>query len=295
MPTTDRPDPLIDPDHRVSGSADRETWSRASRAEIEDAEYEPPPVLLIGGPPESSPMWTKVQPLLRGHGLTVLTTDSPSYRHPSEPARRVVDDAAAIARLLAERQTSSAVIVAHSLGTGIALALATAAPHHAHALVLIDPAAGSIAVTRTDRVLAAPVIGPALSWVGFRTAGLALHIPALRARILTRRFGLTVTQAKDVVRLFTHGKTWRSFTAEQRRLVTDALRLQERLSEIRCPVVIVTAAHDRDRRPHDIAAMAQKLPAANVITTDAQHVVPINDSETIVKAVLQALTTIAIP
>jgi pimeloyl-ACP methyl ester carboxylesterase len=267
----------------------------ADRPDIEQADHEPHLVLLIGGPPESSPIWTKVHPLLRSQGLAVLTVDRPSCRYAYEPPGRQDDKAAAIARLLAERHASAEVIVAHGLGTGVALALASSAPHHARALVLIDPAAGPLAVTRTDRLLAAPIIGPVLSWVGFRTAGLALHIPALRTQILTRRFGLTLTQARRVVRLFTHGKTWRSFTTEQRRLVTDARQLQKRLSKIRCPTVIVTAAGDRGLHPDDVAAMAKQLPAANIITTDAERVVPIDDPQTVVKAIIQALTTVAIP
>jgi pimeloyl-ACP methyl ester carboxylesterase len=264
------------------------------RPDIEQADHEPHLVLLIGGPPESSPIWTKVHPLLRSQGLTVLTLDRPSCRYAYEPPGRQDDNAAAIARLLAQRHASAEVIVAHGLGTGIALALAATAPHHARALVLIDPAAGPVAVTRTDRLLAAPIIGPVLSWVGFRTAGLALHIPALRTRILTRRSGLTVTQAKNVVRSLTHGKSWRSFTAEQRRLITEARQHQERLREIRCPTVIVTAARDRGFHQDDVAAMAKQLPAANIITTDAEHVVAIDDPQTVVNAIIQALTTVAI-
>jgi pimeloyl-ACP methyl ester carboxylesterase len=267
----------------------------ADRPDIEHADHEPHLVLLIGGPPESSLIWTKVDPLLRNQGLTVLTVDRPSCRYAYESPGRQDDNAAAIARLLAERRASAEVIVAHGLGTGIALALATSAPHQARALVLIDPAAGPLAVTLTDRVLAAPIIGPLLSWVGFRTAGLALHIPALRTQILSRRFGLTVTQAKGVVRLLTHGRTWRSFTTEQRRLVTDARQLQKRLSKIPCPTVIVTAARDRGCHQDDVAAMAKRLPAANIITTDAERVVPIDDPQTVVKAIIQALTTVAIP
>ncbi len=267
----------------------------ADRSDIEHADHEPLLVLLIGGPPESSLIWTKVHPLLRNQGLTVLTLDRPSSRYAYEPQGRQGDNAAAIARLLAEQDASAEVIVAHGLGTAIALTMAATAPHHVRALVLVDPAAGPVAVTRTDRLLAAPIIGPVLSWVGFRTAGLALHIPALRTQILTRRFGLTVTQAKKVVRSLTHGKSWRSFTAEQRRLVAEARQLQERLREIRCPTVIVAAARDRGFHRDDVAAMAKQLPAANIITTDAEHVVPIDDPQTVVKAIIQTLATVAIP
>jgi pimeloyl-ACP methyl ester carboxylesterase len=134
-----------------------------------------------------------------------------------------------------------------------------------------------------------------LSWVGFRTAGLALHIPALRTQILIRRCGLTITDAKKVVRSLTYGKSWHDFAAEQRRLVTAAHQLQKHFSEIRCPVVIVTAAREPGCYPDDVAAMAKQLTAANIITTDAQHAAPIDDPETVVKAVLQTLTMVPTP
>ncbi len=144
----------------------------------------------------------------------------------------------------------------------------------------------------TDRLLAAPVIGPALSWIGFRAAGLALHIPALRSRMLTRRFGLSAADAKKVVRSLTYGESWLRFTAEHRRLVTAAHQLQKLLGEIRCPVVTVTAAGGRGLDPHHVTALVKRVPTANLNTTDAQHVVPLDDLETVVTAVLEALTTV---
>ena len=274
MPTTDRQPPHVDLDHRASRSTDREARSRAGLADVDDTDHEPRLVLMIGVRPESSPIWTKVQPLLLRHGLTVCTIDRPGHRRGGGAYACLGDYAAAIARMLEERHASPEVIVAHSLGIGTALALATSGSYHVHALVLIEPAAGELAVTVTDRVLAAPVIGPALSWIGFRTAGLALHIPALRARVLTRGCGLSVTNAKKVVRSLTYGKSWYRFTAEQRRLVTAAHQLQRLLSEIRCPVVTVTAARGRGLHPHNVAVMVKRVPAANIIRTDAQRVVP---------------------
>jgi pimeloyl-ACP methyl ester carboxylesterase len=291
MPTGDRPTPLVDPGRRASRSTDSEARSRTGRAGIEEAE--PHLVLMIGVRPESSLIWTKVQPLLLSHGLTVCTIDRPGHRRGDGAYACLGDYAAAIARILDERHASPEVIVAHGLGIGTALALATSGSYDVHALVLIEPDTGQLAVTVTDRILAAPVIGPALSWIGFRAAGLALHIPALRARWLTRRFGLAATDAKKVVRSLTHGKSWHTFTAEQRRLVTVAHQLQKLLSEIRCPVVTVTAA--RGLHPHNGTAMVKQVSEANIITTDARHVVPLDDFETVVTAVLQAFTSVPIP
>jgi pimeloyl-ACP methyl ester carboxylesterase len=295
MSTADGPDPLVDPDHRAPWPTDREARSRAGGADIDEADHEPRLVLMIGVRPESSLIWTKVQPLLLSHGLTVCTIDRPGHRRGDGAYACLGDYAAAIARILDERHASPEVIVAHSLGIGTALALATSGSYDVQALVLIEPDAGQLAVTVTDRVLAAPVIGPALSWIGFRTAGLALHIPALRARMLTRGCGLSVTDAKKVVRSLTYGKSWQRFTVEQRRLVAAAHQLQKRLSEIRCPVVTVTAARGQGLRTHHIVAGAPRGLAANIITTDAQHVVRIDDPGAVVRAVLQALTTVPIP
>jgi pimeloyl-ACP methyl ester carboxylesterase len=295
MSITDRPDPLVDPDHRASRSTDREARSRSGRADVEEADHEPHFVLMIGARPESSLIWTKVQPALLSHGLRVFTIDRPGYRRGDGAYARLGDHAGPIARILDERHVSPEVIVAHSLGIGTALALATSGSSAVRALVLVEPGAGQLAVTVTDRLLAAPVIGAALSWIGFRAAGLALHIPALRARILTDRFGLPTADAKKVVRSLTYGKSWHSFTAEQRRLVTAAHQLQKILSETRCPVVIVTVSRGRDLHPYDVTAGAKQVPAANVIMTDAQHVAPLDDPGAIVNAVLEALTTVPIP
>jgi pimeloyl-ACP methyl ester carboxylesterase len=246
-------------------------------------------VLLIHGQPGSSLIWTRVHPLLSACGLHVLSIDRPGYGHTRGHALNQFDNAAAIAAVLDEQHAAPAIVVGHSLGAGIALALAATAPHHVRALVLIAPAAGPTAITATDRALAAPVLGPTLSWLGFRAAGLALHLPVLRRRILTERIGLTATEADDVVRRITRGQIWRSFTVEQRHLVTDAHRLQHHLGGITCPAVIIAGTRDRIVRPKIVAAIARQLPEANLITTDAGHLIPIDDPDAVVNGVLRAL------
>jgi pimeloyl-ACP methyl ester carboxylesterase len=263
------------------------TWADIDADDADDAQAHG--VLLIHGQPGSSLIWNRVRPLLRDRGLRVMAVDRPGYGHTGGDALNQFDNAAALARLLDERHSPPAVIVGHSLGAGIALALAAAAPHHVRALVLVAPAAGPAAITATDRALAAPVVGPSLSWLGFRTAGLALHIPVLRRRILIGRAGLSATDAEEVVRRMTRGDVWRSFTIEQRHLVRDAHELHRRLDAIRCPVVIVAGTRDRIVRPRVAAAVAGQLPEAWLITTDAGHLIPVDDPDAVVDAVLRAL------
>jgi hypothetical protein len=90
-------------------------------------------------------------------------------------------------------------------------------------------------VTFTDRVLAAPVAGPALSWVAFRAAGLGLSVPALRRRILVDRAGVSETSAREVVRRLRRSDVWRTFTAEQRYLLIDTHLLRHELPRGQVP------------------------------------------------------------
>jgi pimeloyl-ACP methyl ester carboxylesterase len=293
MTMTKGPDPLLDPDHLASRSSEEGGSGRAQqrvpRADIDDAADEVHNVLLIHGQPGSSLIWTRVLPLLRSRGLSVLAIDRPGYGHTGGLAVDQFANAAAIAQVLERRQDSPAVIVGHSLGAGIALALAATAPRHVRALVLIAPAAGPSAITVSDRLLAAPIIGPTLTWFGFRAAGFALHIPLLRRRILTDRIGLSGADAKEVVRRITHGQVWRSFTIEQRHLVTDAHRLQDQLGAIQCPVVIVAGTRDRIVRPRLVATLASGLAESRITKTDTGHLIPVDDPGAVVKAVLRAL------
>jgi pimeloyl-ACP methyl ester carboxylesterase len=280
MTTTDRPAPV-----HVPAWTEDDAAQDADAAEDEQAHS----VLLIHGQPGSSLIWTRVRPLLSACGLHVLSIDRPGYGHATGEALNQFGNAAAIAAVLDEQHTAPAIVVGHSLGAGIALALAATAPHHVRALVLVAPAAGPTAISATDRALAAPVLGPALSWLGFRAVGVALHLPVLRRRILTERIGLSATDADDVVRRITRGQVWRSFTVEQRHLVTDAHLIGDSLGGITCPVVILAGTRDRIVRPRIVAAIARQLPEANLITTDTGHLIPIDDPDAVVNGVLRAL------
>jgi pimeloyl-ACP methyl ester carboxylesterase len=247
-------------------------------------------VLLIHGQTESSMIWTRLLPLLRRRGLRTIAVDRPSNGHAGVEAADLLTRASTLARLLdQQQQRSPAVIVGHGHGAGIALALAATAPRHVRALVLVAPAVSPRSISLTDRLLAAPLLGPCLTWLGFRVAGLALHVPALRQLILTARVGLSASDAKRVVRGLTSGPTWRSFVLEQRRLVTDAHHLHQTLSRIGCPVVIVAGTRDDIATPWAVITLGRRLPGAEVITADTGHLIPIDAPDVVASAVLRVL------
>jgi pimeloyl-ACP methyl ester carboxylesterase len=261
----------------------------ASDRTDDDAEHPQPfSVLLIHGQPGSALIWTRLLPLLRGYGLRSLAIDRPGYGHRGGAAVDQFANAAAVAHLLAE-QRSPAVIVGHSLGAGIALALAANAPQHVRALVLVAPAVGAQSITISDRLLAAPIVGPSLIWFGFRALGLALHVAPLRRRILIKRVGLSAGDSEEVVRRITYGNTWRSFIVEQRHLVADAVRLRDGIRRIDCPVLIVAGSRDRIATAGVVNALSKQLPGVEVTMTNTGHLIPIDDPEAVASAVQRAV------
>jgi pimeloyl-ACP methyl ester carboxylesterase len=246
-------------------------------------------VLLIHGQPGSALIWTHVLPLLRAYGLRTFAVEQ---RDDSQTGGEAVDqfaNAAALGRRLDERQRPPAVIVGHSHGAGLAMALAATAPRHVRALVLVAPAVGPRSISITDRILATPILGPSLAWLGFHAAGLALRVGPLRDRILNKLVKLSGTDAKHVARRISHGTPWRSFATEQRRLVTYARCLHHGLDQLTCPILIVAGTADPVAAPRLVTALAKRLPGAETITTDTGHLIPIDDPEAVTTAILRAL------
>jgi pimeloyl-ACP methyl ester carboxylesterase len=256
-----------------------------------DGGAEAPGVLLLDGPPETPFIWHRVLPVLRSRGVQPCTVKRPDNPATAGQAEDPFTSAAAdIAQLLDDQQRCPAVIVGYRFGAGTALALAASAPRHVRALVLVAPAAGLHSISIVDRLLAAPMLGPVVTCLGFRLTGLALHLPALRRGILTTRAGLNARDAKQFVRHVTFGSAWRTFVSVQRRLVSDARRRNQQLSRIGCTVLIVGGTHHRILAPRTGTALRRLLPGAEVITTAATgHLIPIDDPDSVADAVLRAL------
>ncbi len=240
-------------------------------------------VLLINGQPGSSLIWTRIEPLLQARGMDVFGCDD------AGPVLDQFAQASTLARRLGDERRSPAVIVGHGFGAGTALALAAWVPERVRALVLVAPMLRAGGIPFVDRVLATPAIGPVASWLGFRTAGLAFHLPWLRRRFLLERGGLTAGQADQVVRSFTRGHSWRRFCRERRNLAGDARRLQRMLGQVECPTFVIAARNDRVAPFPTVSALAARVAGdARLITTDSGHLIPIDDPGVVLNTVLRA-------
>jgi pimeloyl-ACP methyl ester carboxylesterase len=248
-----------------------------------------PGVLLLDGPPGTPFVWHRVLPLLRRRGVQPGTVKRPAYPAEAGPIGDPFAAAADIAQLLDDERHEPAVIVGHSLGVGVAMALAASAPRHVRALVLVEPAPDIQSIRLTDRLLAAPILGPAVACLGFRVAGLALHLPPIRRAVLSTQVGAYAREDKALVREIAFGTLWRTFVREQRRLVGDARRRNHQLRRIDCPVVIVASDDVRAVAPRSSRALRRLVPGAEVIaSTAAGYLIPIDDPECVADAVARS-------
>jgi hypothetical protein len=100
---------------------------------------------------------------------------------------------------------------------------------------------------------------------------------------------LTGSDAKQIARRISHGRTWRSFATEQRRLVTHARCLHLGLNQLTCPILVINGTNDPTAAPQVVAALVRQLPNAEIITSDGGHLIPIDDPDAVTAAILRAL------
>jgi pimeloyl-ACP methyl ester carboxylesterase len=216
------------------------------------------PILLVHGQPGSRADWSRLIPLL-AVDHRVIAIDRPGYGVSTEQAIGLVDNAFRLGQLLEARGACGATVVGHSLGAGIALAMAERSLG-VGALVLVGTAGVQGTVGRLDHVLALPLAG-------------ALGVTAVRAgsRILGRR-----TESPTLAVIDGWGpNAGPSFVREQRALLREQAVLESALGRIRVPTTVVVGGRDRVVSPQAQRALAERIPGAQLVELpDAGHLIP---------------------
>jgi pimeloyl-ACP methyl ester carboxylesterase len=217
-----------------------------------------PPVLLVHGQPGSRSDWSGVIPLLAATHR-VLAVDRPGYGESRGAATGLMENATLLGRLLDERGARGATVVGHSLGAGIALAMAERGLG-VGALVLVGAAGVNGTLGVLDHLLALPLVG-SLGVTGVHAA----------AHGLRRRVDSPVVIAID-------DWGWRagpSFAREQRALLRERKLLEAGLDEIAVPTTVVVGSHDHVVRPAAQRALARRIPDGRLIELPgAGHLIP---------------------
>jgi pimeloyl-ACP methyl ester carboxylesterase len=231
----------------------------------------PDPVLLLHGQPGNAHDWDPVRSAIGGRAHTIAV-NRPGWDGRSAPLDWAGNAGHALS-LLDRQGIERAVLVGHSLGGAIAVWLATEHPERVRALVLAAPSASCASLNRLDTLLAAPLLGAALTASVFTGAATTLSLAPLRRR-LARRLGLEDAYLRRYARRLRNPLIWRAFVVEQRMLVRQLPELETRLGHVSVPTTIVIGSADRIVTPSSARTLASQIPGATLFQLDlATHLV----------------------
>ena len=244
------------------------------------------PVVLLHGQPGSSGDFDEVVAALDG-AVWTLAIDRPGWGQTGGKARSFAAQAELVAEELLSRRTGPATVVGYSFGGGVALRLALDHPELVSGLLLVSSIGGAGSVTFGDAVLAAPLIGPALSLTTL--AGLATAVP-----LMVRLTGLETLQANlpdEVSRL--SAAEVQSFVDDQRFLMRDHHALERSVHRITAPARVLHGALDIVVAPSAAATLATELGVEVELDDEAGHLMLHQAPQRVAEAIEELAATSA--
>jgi pimeloyl-ACP methyl ester carboxylesterase/uncharacterized membrane protein YbhN (UPF0104 family) len=244
-------------------------------------------LVLLHGQPGSAADWLPLSSRLPGT-LRAIAADRPGYGTSPLPPTGFAGGARAVLADLDARGIQRAVLVGHSYGGGVALSVARLAPHRVEALVLLA-SVGPGCVNGWDRLLAAPLAGPACALAAWR---LTPWIARARLARITRRRGRPPGPDEHVNWQVwgqaggEGGRSWRTFLAEQRALLDELDGLVSALPSIRIPVLVMADPDDVVVPFGTARGLARALPDARLqLVRGAGHHLPRRAADVVARAI----------
>ncbi len=238
-----------------------------------------PPVLLVHGQPGSHRDWGAVAARLEP-SHRVIVPDRPGYGATGGPAVGLAANADALAGLLERSGIPTATVVGHSLGGGVALALAQRHPGRVSGLVLVASIGTAAGLGKLDRLLAVPGVGEAMAFGALALAGRLVPQLQRRHNRLPRRLG-TLVAGWPVAWLGAdqpvgdQRQAWRSFAVEQRAMLAELPVVEAALGEVQAPTTVVGGGRDRVVPPGVARGLARAIPGAELyLVPSAGHLLP---------------------
>jgi pimeloyl-ACP methyl ester carboxylesterase len=244
------------------------------------------PVLLLHAQPGGAADWDPVVAAIGGR-VPTLAIDRPGYDGHSQPGGIAHSAQAAIARLDAHG-IERTVIVGLSYGGGVAAWIAALHPERVEALVLISPAANLASLAPFDRVLAAPVIGPAITASILGGAGSLSLVAPIRRRV-SAAWGIPEPYVRRKGASLLTLATLRTFVVEQRALFDDLPLLDAVVSRITAPTTIMIGSRDTIVPPAANRRLARHIAGARLFELDgARHALAFTHPTRVAELIVEA-------
>jgi len=248
-----------------------------------------PAVILVHGQPGSGADFEALAALL-ATDHRVLAPDRPGWGRDEREAIGLHGNALELASLVESSALQPPVtIVGHSLGGGIALALALERPDLVGALVLVGSIGMDEALSRFDRLLAVPAVGRPVIRAGLAATrrGIATgrrltkSPPTSAVADRMNRFptvrALVWLEGQPIGR-----KERESFLVEQRALLDETPAIERALSRLELPVAVVHGTADHIVPLSAARLLAERIPGAELIWLRGEgHLVPFERPELI--------------
>jgi pimeloyl-ACP methyl ester carboxylesterase len=249
-----------------------------------------PNVLALHGQPGLASDWDMVLPrLVDDH--RVLAVDRPGYGHSGGDPVGMAANAELLAAMLVDRHAAPATVVGHSYGGGIALLMAAHHPEVVSGLVLVGSVGRADSLNLVDHVLALPWAGEAITATGLQTLGRVLpRIREMAGRVPGRRLQWLEASLPDrryvEVASRLGRQIWRSFVFEQRALVREIGDVEEALTHVDVPTVVISGTWDVVVPASVAASVAAAIPGAELVTVARTgHFVPRDAPGVVARAV----------
>ena len=237
-----------DAERNVEGAELVETSSGTLQA-LEEGDPEGSPIVLLHGATESMNWFEELGPLLAG-GHRVIRLDLLGHGGSDKPGAgyEVADQASAVAEALAKLDVSGATVVGNSLGASVATALAEQSPDLVTGIVVLDqaPDDGYSELPLTAELPYWPILGPTLA----RLSDVAPDSVILDEYQRAFAPGFNIASGFENPDQPVEDLREMTYTAfvdidEADIDYTDARRLDDRLSAIEVPVLVVFGAEDQ--------------------------------------------------
>lgn len=244
-----------------------------------------PAVVLLHGQPGGPHDWEPVAQALAAQ-FTVVVPERPGYGETGGRPRSMAANGEAVAELLDHLDIPSATVVGHSWAGGVGVAMAALLPERVDGLVLVSSVGPDSPISRIDRLFAAPVFGPALSFVGLRLLARLLSVARVRASVAPALDRVDPDYVAFLRATWNGRGVWRTFSAEQRSFVREAATLRPLLESIVIPTTVLVGDDDRVEPPATGAALAGAIPGARLVEVPgAGHLLPREAPEMVAEAI----------